>query len=303
MTSPSSVPDSGGALAAIAQRYFDALADGDFARVPWSSDVVLRTPLQPTRCLEGRRAVEAFFRAMAGQLGPIRLVETYVNPGGDTLIAEAHVGPLHVFDKFVVRAGRIVEQENVFDPRPILDTPAPGAMSADERALLVELLEATRDRFRLAVQGAPEELWRRKPAGGGWSAAECAEHLVLAEEALLGLIREKILTAPANPSVGVELRGKDGVVVEAMHNRAVKAKTLEFLEPQGNWPNQRAALDAFLARRANTLEYARRCREPLHHHAAPLGDLGSLDAYQWLLLLASHSDRHVAQMQEALRGA
>jgi hypothetical protein len=36
----------------------------------------------------------------------------------------------------------------------------------------------------------------------------------------------------------------------------------------------------------------------LHHHFAPLGPLGDLDGYQWLLLLASHTERHVAQMDE-----
>jgi hypothetical protein len=36
----------------------------------------------------------------------------------------------------------------------------------------------------------------------------------------------------------------------------------------------------------------------LDHHFAPLGPLGDLDGYQWLLLLASHTDRHVAQMEE-----
>ena len=58
---------------------------------------------------------------------------------------------------------------------------------------------------------------------------------------------------------------------------------------------------AFLPRRAVTLDYVRANRDPLHH-AAPLGDTGLLDGYQWLLLLAAHTDRHVVQMQEALRG-
>lgn len=287
-------------MAAIPQRYFDALAHGDFSGVPWSADVVLRTPLRPEDPLAGRSAVEAFFGPMAGHLGPIRCVQTYVNDARDTVIAEAYIGPLHVLDKFVVRSGQIVEQDNVFDPRPVLDAPAAGGISAVERALLVEMLEASRDRLRIAIKGAPQELWQRKPASGGWSAAECAEHLVLSEEALLEMVRGKILETPANPGMAPELRGKDGIVVQAMRNRTVKRKTFDFLEPRKKWPDQLSALDAFLARRAETLDYARRNREPLHYHAAPLGDLGALDAYQWLLLLAAHTDRHLAQMQEAL---
>ncbi len=297
MTSTSSITNQA-AFKALAQHYFDALADGNFARVPWSADIVLGTPLHPQGQLKGREAVESFFRPMVGHLGSIRLVETYVNTAQDTVIAEAYVGPLHVLDKFVIRSGEIVEQENVFDPRPVLEAPAPGGLSADERALVVEMLESSRERLRAAVRGMSRESWVSKPAG--WSPAECLEHLVLSEEALLGLIRGKILAAPANPTLSIELRGKDGIVVTAMQNRALKLKTFDFLEPNGRWPDQAQALDAFLARRADTLDYVRATRDPLHHHAAPLGELGQLDAYHWLLLMAAHTDRHLAQMREAM---
>lgn len=284
----------------IVQRYFDSLVDGDFARVPWSGDVVLRTPLRPESALRGRSAVEDFFRPMAGQLGAIRVVETYLNESGDGLVTEAFVGPLHVLDKFVIRDGQIVEQENIFDPRPVLDAAPTGGLSPDERGLLVEMLCGSRDRLRKALGAASDDAWNRRPARGGWSAAECAEHLVLTEEALLALIRQKILSGPATPSLESQLRGKDGAVVQAMQDRAAKGKTFDFLEPRGQWPNRLSALDAFLARRADTIEYVRGSREALHHHAAPLEGLGPLDAYHWLLLMASHTDRHVAQLQEAL---
>jgi hypothetical protein len=298
MTSTVIEPDA--ALADIARRYLESLADGNFARVPWSEDVVLRTPLQSGRPFQGRCAVEAFFRPMVGKLGAIRLVETYINRNRDTVVAEAYLGPLHVLDRFVIRGGYIVEQQNVFDPRPMLETAPPGGISSDERMLVVGMLETSRDRMRAALERAPDVSWRRKPVGGGWSTAECAEHLVLSEEALLGLIRGQILSSPANPDLTAELRGKDGIVVRAMHDRSSKSKTFDFLEPKGKWPDRLAALDAFLARRAVTLDYVRGSQDALHYHAAPLGALGLLDAYQWLLLLAAHTDRHLAQMREAV---
>jgi len=36
----------------------------------------------------------------------------------------------------------------------------------------------------------------------------------------------------------------------------------------------------------------------LHHHAVPCGALGALDGYQWLLLLAIHTERHVQQIDD-----
>lgn len=86
-----------------------------------------------------------------------------------------------------------------------------------------------------------------------------------------------------------------------MNDRSCKTKTFEFLEPRGTYETSAFVLDAFLARRASTIDFVRRTKEPLHYHAAPLEGLRLLDAYQWLLLIAAHTDCHVEQMLEALR--
>ena len=172
-------------------------------------------------------------------------------------------------------------------------------MSEDERNLLVEMLETSRERVRAAIETVPEELWRRKPADGGWSAAECAEHLVLAEESFLDIIRNRVLASPTDPVFAVQLKGKDGVVVQAMQDCSVKHATFDFLMPKGAMADRRIAVDEFLRRRSGTLHYVRECSEPLHHHAQELGPLGLIDAYQWLLLIAVHSERHVPQIQSA----
>jgi hypothetical protein len=207
-----------------------------------------------------------------------------------------------VLDRFVIRSTQIVEEENVFHPRPALEGSAPGGMSADERALLVEMLEISRDRLRTTLRDASDELWHQRPAGGGWSAAECAEHLVLSEEFLPGIIRGVILAAPENSSVATKLRGIYSIVAPAMPDRSVKLKTLRCLEPRGTWATRAEVRDAFLARRAVTLDYVRTTCDALHHHVAHIGEMGLRDGYQWLVLLAAHTDRHVEQMREALSG-
>jgi hypothetical protein len=121
----------------IAEAYFGALADGDLSRVPWDQDVILRAPLAPENPLRGRRAVEDFLRPLAGTLGEIRIREIFTSSGGDAMAVEATAGPLHVIDKFVIRDGRITEQQNFYDPRPVLEATAPGALTTDERALVL----------------------------------------------------------------------------------------------------------------------------------------------------------------------
>ena len=297
-TASSTKPDLA-VFESIAQAYFSALKDGNLARVPWAPDVVLRAPLAATNPLTGRAEVEDYLRPLAGNLGEVQMREIFISASRDAMAVEASVGPLHVLDKFVIRDGQIIEQQNFYDPRPVLDAPVPGGLTADERALLIEKLQSSRDRVRQFLKGRPQEELDRRPADGGWTALECAEHLVLSEEVLFRNVVDEILSGASNPALQLELQGRDGAIVAAMTDRSSKAKTFDALNPRGRYSAADLALDAFLARRAATLDFVRSSRAPLHYHAAPLEGLGLLDAYQWLLLIAAHTDRHVEQMRDA----
>jgi len=173
-----------------------------------------------------------------------------------------------------------------------------GAMTAQERDLLLDLLISSQQRLISTTVGLGVEQWKFDPGTGGWSIAQCAEHLSLSEDALLGIVRKSILAAPANPEGAATARGRDGIVVGAMRDRSQRHKTFDFLVPQTVSSNPALFITEFLARRTATLQYVRESADNLHHHFAPLGPLGDLDGYQWLLLLASHTERHVAQMEE-----
>lgn len=287
-------------LEAIAQSYFAALSDGDLARVPWAADVVFRAPLAARNPLRGRQEVEDYLRPLAGNLGEVRVREIFISQARNAMTVEAQVGPLHVMDKFLIRDVQIVEQQNFFDPRPLLDAPAPGGLTADERALLIERLEASRERVRELLSVTSPAVLKRRPGNGGWTPLECSEHLVLSEETLLRMIRHDILSGAPNPALPPELQGRDGAVIAVMSDRSRKTKTFESLAPRGVYETGAFVLDAFLARRAATIDFVRGTKEPLRYYAAPLEGLGLLDAYQWLLLIAAHTDRHVEQMLERL---
>jgi hypothetical protein len=283
---------------AIAQAYFGALADGNLARVPWAEDVLLRAPLA-AKPLAGRREVEGYLGPLAGNLGEVQIRSMYISPSGDAMAVEAVVGPLHVLDKFVIRDGQIVEQQNFYDPRPVLEMTAPGELTADERAVLLQRLETSQENLRELLSSMSEQAAASRPASGDWTTLECAEHLVLTERALLQMVRQGVLQGPANPTLALELRAKEATVLAAMGDRRTKTKTFDFLQPRGKYAHLEAVLDAFLARRAETIEFARTTRAAVHHHAAPLEGFGLLDAYHLLLLIAAHTDRHLEQMRDA----
>lgn len=175
---------------------------------------------------------------------------------------------------------------------------AAGAMTAQERDLLIDLLMSSQQNLIESILGLTANQWTFDPGAGRWSIGECAEHLALTEDALLGIVHKQVLQTAANPQAAVTARGRDGIVVAAMRDRSQRLKTFDFLEPRASSPDPAAFISGFLTRRATTLHYVRRSTDSLHHHFAPLGPLGDLDGYQWLLLLASHTDRHVAQIEE-----
>ena len=58
------------------------------------------------------------------------------------------------------------------------------------------------------------------------------------------------------------------------------------------------ALDAFLAARERTLEYARTTQEDLRSHFTPHPVYGKLDAYQWLNANGRHAHSHCEHIRE-----
>jgi hypothetical protein len=300
------VTDRRSQLVMVADAYFRGLAQKNMSQVPWHPDVVFRGPLAPgaPEPLRGSAAVRSWFEGLSPALGAVEVIEHYVGEGERSIATRANVhitqpsSVLRVIDRFIVDdAGFIVEQENHYDPRPALE-PAPGVMTAQERDLLLDLLVSSQQAVIAAVVNLSPDQWAFTPDADRWSIAQCAEHLALSEEALLGMVRGQILESPAAPEKSTTTRGRDGIVVAAMRDRSQRRKTFDFLEPRSSAPSPAHFIDAFLTRRAATLQFVRETGKAVHHHFAPLGPLGDLDGYQWLLLLASHTERHVAQMEE-----
>jgi hypothetical protein len=56
----------------------------------------------------------------------------------------------------------------------------------------------------------------------------------------------------------------------------------------------------FLDNRAHTIEYMKTTQEDLRDHLFdhPVPAIGTLDGYQWILLISGHTRRHTAQILE-----
>jgi len=116
-------------LRAIAQSYFDGLAKKDLSHVQWAEDATLRAPLNPNGGMDvpivGKGEILAFLNPLLPNLGKVNVIRQFVE--GDWVCTRANIelagAPgrmLRVADCFRIRNGKIVEQENCYDPRPAL---------------------------------------------------------------------------------------------------------------------------------------------------------------------------------------
>ena len=112
----------------FARAYFDGLAAKDMSGVPYAEDAKLWAPLGPNgldRPIEGRAAISAYFENVFPILGRVEIQNLFVDgewAGGRAFIelSEPAGAKLRVNDVFRIRNGRIIEQENHYDPRPAL---------------------------------------------------------------------------------------------------------------------------------------------------------------------------------------
>ncbi len=170
------------------------------------------------------------------------------------------------------------------------------SLTKAERERLVNHLQKTRQFLLDEVAGLSEAQATFKEADDRWSIAECAEHITLSEDFLRGAVGQA-MQAPAAPERKEELKGREDQVMQFVTDRSQKFQAPEPLRPTGRWDSLEATIGVFKASRKKTLDYAHTTEEDLRSHivAFPAGDM---DAYQFLLFLSGHTERHTLQIQE-----
>ena len=171
--------------------------------------------------------------------------------------------------------------------------------TAADRAAAAKYLEETRDAFLKSIEGLSEAQWKYKAAPDRWSIAEVAEHIALSEDTIFGMITTKMLQAP--PPTGP--RASDEKVMAGVTDRTQKFQAPEQLKPVNKWANREDLVKAFNASRAKSIDWVKTTTEDLRAHATPHPAFGSMDAHQWVLLLAGHSGRHTLQIEEVKQQA
>ncbi len=177
-----------------------------------------------------------------------------------------------------------------------------GALNDSERSYLIEQLTKSKEKFLASIAGLSDAQWRYKPAPNVWSVAECSEHIILSEEFIFGL-SQQLLKTPAVDRLASATPEADRKIVAAVEDRSHKATAPEPIVPSGKYNTPADAAAEFTKRRDKTIAYVRGTSDDLRVHVTKESPLGPADAYQILLLLASHSTRHTAQLLEVKANA
>lgn len=172
------------------------------------------------------------------------------------------------------------------------------ALTDAERKFASDLLQQTQENLIKKVSGLSPEQLNFKADANSWSVAECVEHLAIAESNLFGLSQAS-LKEPADPSKRKDLKMTDEALVATVADRSKKASAPESFKPSGKFGSFEATLNEFKTKRRSNIEYIKTTSDDLRNHYNEF-PFGKLDAYQTILLMASHSKRHTDQIEEVM---
>jgi uncharacterized damage-inducible protein DinB len=163
-----------------------------------------------------------------------------------------------------------------------------------DRDKLLSLLRESRERFLGSLAGVHDEQSRRRPAEGCWSVLDCVEHVTGAEAFMLRLVQESRRPRPAGAP------NREEMFMQRMVDRSVKAESPRGGHPRGRFANLQDARRQFELARQETIGFVEASTEDLRATEVthPLPTFGQVSAYEMLIILAKHAERHALQIEE-----
>ncbi len=165
-----------------------------------------------------------------------------------------------------------------------------------EREFAITEMTKTHDHFLSVLDGLSQEQLDFKSDASSWSIAECAEHIALSEEMIYGMFQGAMQTEP-DTSRRSEVKTADEELLAMIVDRSNKVKTSEAFEPSSKFGSHEATVEEFSSKRKMHIDYVKTTEEDLRNRYQQL-PFGTIDAYQVLLFMSAHTERHILQMEE-----
>jgi hypothetical protein len=164
-------------------------------------------------------------------------------------------------------------------------------MTQGDRQRVVAHLEMTESWLVSEVENLSDAQMKFRPTPESWSITEVVEHLAIAEPQYWQRVKDSMKQPPTTE----KQQATDAQILWYGIDRTNRNKTGEARVPTGKYATAVAALTDVRKLRTEILEYARTTQEDLRGHKLLEGNM---DVYQWLLMISSHSQRHILQIRE-----
>jgi hypothetical protein len=160
-----------------------------------------------------------------------------------------------------------------------------------DREHALRVLQRSLDAYLNTITSVPERAAGLRLNDQGWSILEIAEHVSVAEHGMYRALEMAVeKTTPPDYAL-------DHKILAGLRDREAKREAPEGSRPKGRWKSIPECIEAFKQSRARSIELVKTA-EDLRRKSVRHPLLGELDGHQVLLVMATHAERHAAQIEE-----
>ena len=175
--------------------------------------------------------------------------------------------------------------------------PAPKVFTEKDREFALKYANDTREEFVKQLTGLSDAQLNFRAAEGRWTIGEIAEHIIVVENALRGMVIDGGMKSPVPAAKDEYPRVQDVAIILAITNRGQKFTAPEPVRPNGRWKTVPDLLANFESTRKTTIDFMKNVKDDMRAHFVNI-PMGKTDVFQGYLFIIGHSARHLAQLQE-----
>jgi hypothetical protein len=169
-------------------------------------------------------------------------------------------------------------------------------MTETERAKTLKLLAETESEFLNSVDGLTDAQWNYRASPEKWSIAQTAEHIMLSESLVFSAVGGT-MQAPVDSDWEAKTGSKAALLEAALPDRGQKATAPEPLQPTSKLTHEEI-VTRYKEARAKTIAFTKSTDLALKEHISKHPFFGPINAYDWLIRVPLHNDRHNLQIAE-----
>jgi DinB superfamily len=165
-----------------------------------------------------------------------------------------------------------------------------GSMTAGDRQRLLAHLEMTEAWIVSETDGLSHAQLTFRMSPDSWSIQEVVEHLAIAEPQYWQQVQDSL-----KQPLGYKSESTDAAILWYGIDRTNRQRTGEARVPKGKYASAKESLADFRKLRATMTHFAKETQEDVRGRQL---QCGNMDVYQWMLMISTHSQRHILQIRE-----